>query len=100
VNGACLDTGAQSSVIGLRLAMDFCSTPASSLNQSRMKNSYRFSLYKQESLGCIKVCFPAMGDEVELNEAWLEMIRPLEICNSLYDSIFGWIWSQIRTQYG
>jgi hypothetical protein len=66
-NGACLDTGSQRSVIGLRQAMAYCKYSGVKFERKPNGNFYRFGVGKQESLVSIKICFPAMTGAVELN---------------------------------
>jgi hypothetical protein len=65
-NGACLDR-AQRSVIGLRQAMAYCKYSGVKFEPKLNGNSYRFGADKQEPLGSINICFPAMTGAVELN---------------------------------
>ena len=58
-NGACLDTGAQKSVIGLNQAMAYCKYKGVKFKPKPNGNKYRFGADKQESLGSIPIIFPS-----------------------------------------
>jgi hypothetical protein len=54
-NGACVDTGAQKTVIGLPQAMAYCRVVRKTFKLQRSNIVYRFGVDKQDSLGSIAI---------------------------------------------
>ena len=56
--GACLDTGAQKTVIGLSQAKSYCRFVGTKFKPRPNKNRYRFGSDRQQSLGSVTICIP------------------------------------------
>lgn len=63
-HGACLDTGAQTTVIGLRQAKAYCKYMKIEFNPKKSSNKYRFGDDQQQSIGTITIRIPIMDNLV------------------------------------
>jgi transposase InsO family protein len=57
-NGACLDTGAQKTVIGFSQAKAYCRFVGTKFKLKENKNIYRFGVDRQESMGSFSIRLP------------------------------------------
>lgn len=71
--GACLDTGAQTTVIGLQQAKAYCKFMNITYNLRKNKNKYKFGDDKQNSLGALSIKIPIL-DKMVIHES-VDVVR-------------------------
>jgi hypothetical protein len=85
-NGACVDTGAQKTVIGLPQAMASCRFVGKKFKLQRSNNVYRFGVDKQDSLGFIAIHIPTPASVISLNVDVVRANVPLLIGLDVLDA--------------
>jgi hypothetical protein len=85
-NGACVDTGAQKTVIGLPQAMAYCRFVGTKFKLQRSNNVYRFGVGKQDSLGSIAIHKQTSVLCATKDENSVDIMRRMCCCNFLRKS--------------
>jgi hypothetical protein len=85
-NGACVDTGAQKTVIGLPQAMSYCRFIGKTFKLQRSNKVYRFGVDKQDSLGSIAIYKPTPAYVITLNVDVVRANVPLLIGLDVVDA--------------
>ena len=92
--GACIDNGAQKTVIGLKQALAYCSFVGVPFNPRKNRNIYRFGVDERESLGSIEIRIPLPGfafipiqvDVIPTNIPFLLGLDTLDKCKMYFDN--------------
>jgi hypothetical protein len=85
-NGACVDIGAQKTVIGLPQAMAYCRFVGKKFKLQRSNNVYRFGVDKKHSLGSIAIHIPTPASVITLNVDVVRANVPLLIGIDVLDA--------------
>lgn len=104
--GACIDTGAQNTVIGRRQALAICQSQGTKLKLSKSSTTFRFGNGRHNSLGILKIRIPTKdggfididADVVQPDVPLLigidilnrEQLVPDNVNNRLQSHIYGW----------
>jgi hypothetical protein len=82
-HGACVDTGAQKTVIGLPQAKAYCRFIGTKFKLKENRNVYQFGVIKQESLGSLKVILPTpeplINLEIDVVQADVPLLIGLDV---------------------
>lgn len=111
-NKACIDTGAQKTVIGKKQAQAYCRSQGMSMRLQKSNTSFRFGNGKHDSLGIITVRIPTRDDEISLEVDVVqpdvplllgldvldrEQLVPDNVENLLESRLYGWAIPIIRS---
>lgn len=73
-NGACLDTGAQSTVVSVRQAEAYCQFMGTKFKPSKSEHKFHFGIDLQQSMGSINIRLP-MLDVVVISEEEVDVVN-------------------------
>jgi hypothetical protein len=89
-SGACVDAGAQRSVIGLPKSMAYCLYAGKKFKLQRSNYVYRFGVDKQDLLGSLTIHIPTPASVITLNvdvvRANVSLLIGLDVLDEWFDS--------------
>lgn len=104
-NGACIDTGAQKTVIGKKQARAYCQSQGMTMRLQKSQTAFKFGNGKHDSLGMIPIRIPTINGDISLEVDVVqpdvplllgldvldrEQIVPDNVENILESRLYGW----------